>query len=178
MRKLCVIVLVAFMAQGLLLQGEYYPNLKKLGIDDPVWLTCNNYGKALFFPSETEKLCTFLENSFAAISKGGCSQESLGLGFKGALKHFHEQNEETQILIAEIREAYLGCERHAGNVKITAAIDIILKDKNSNAKRDALSKIHTLGNILAAEYGEFLKREKPEQLKRDKEQKEKEKNRF
>lgn len=178
MKKICLITLIVSIAHTPLARPEIYENLKELGPDNLVWRTCNNHGKARFFQSEIETLCTFLDNNLAEISKSGCSQKSLGLGFKGALKHFHEQDKETKILIAEIREAYLNCERHAGNEKIKDAINTILKDTSDDIKHNELSKFHKIGNHLAEKYGEYLKKEKPEQLKREKEQKEIERNRF
>jgi hypothetical protein len=161
-------------------QNKSYSTLKELGLDDQLWCACSDNENAWLWRSSNEikKECVFLEKTFATIKQRGCSQESLGLGFKGACKHFHEQDEETQVLIAEIRNAYLESPRNEGNKRLKEAIKKILIGISNDDLNKELAKMHTLGNKFAVEYGEYLKKEKPEQIKRNKEQEKIERNKF
>jgi hypothetical protein len=181
MKKLYTIALIASIAQISLLHSEDYPNLKDLGLEDQLFISCSSI-KLGFFASEAQKnakkQCDLLEKAINSIQQKGCSDESLGLGFKGAMRHFLEQDPETQKLIYEIRKQYLASNREKGKKEIESAINEILPGNDNYLKRHEISKLNKLGNRLAEEYGEYLKREKPEMLKRKEEQEKKKRNRF
>lgn len=155
---------------------DNYPNLKgsEENSDDPLYDTCRKLDQktALFLTTAEKKAkeqCAFLNNIMKQTKENGCSSESLGLGFKTAIKHFHQQNEEDKIFAREIRDKYLACDRSKGKQIIKQAITDILPAENQETKEKEYRKLKKRANenvqMYVKNFREIKKTQQKESIK-------------
>jgi len=158
-------------------------DLKDLGIDSLLLNRCELLNKRTsFFLTKDEQMakkqCSFLNNLLEKTKETGCSAESLGLGFKEAVKQFYLQNEDDQKFTSEIRKNYLTCQHTSGKKTIKQVINEIIPTEDQAAKQKEYQRLKATANKNIQQYTQNFKTKKTQQLEEEKEKQARERRKF